>query len=228
MNWLLILVVLIVAGNIVWGFAKGGLRVIYSMIAWIVIVGFVTFATPYVAQWLTDHTTWNTRIEKSCQEKLKDAVKGSDKDKKKKKVQELQMNVPSIVADRLLDTNEAADAVMEKSGAYQALASKASSLAMRAIAFVIVLLITFIAFHLIAGAIDLIGKLPLIGEVNHLLGGVAGLIKGMVLVWLLFAFIAMGAATDIGHTLTEVIYTDQILRWLYENNFLLTILLSFL
>ena len=228
MNWLLILVVLLVAGNIVWGFAKGGLRVIYSMIAWIVIIGFVTFATPYVAQWLTENTTWDAQIEKSFQDKLKDVVKGDDKGEKSKNVQKLQMNVPSIVADRLVDTNEAADALMEKSGFYQVLASKASSLAMRAIAFIIVLLITLIAFHLLAGAIDLIGKLPVIGEVNHLIGGVAGFVKGMVFVWLLFAFIAMGAATDIGRTLTEVIYADPILQWLYENNFLLTLLLSFL
>lgn len=224
MNWLLILVVLIVAGNIVWGFAKGGLRVIYSMVAWIVIIGFVTFATPYVAQWLTENTKWDAQIEKSCQDKLKDAVKG----KKSRNVQKLQMNVPSIVADRLVDTNEAADTLMEKSGFYQVLASKASSLAMRAIAFIIVLLITLIAFHLIAFAIDLIGKLPVIGEVNHVFGAVAGLVKGLVLVWLLFAFVAMGAATDIGHTLTERIYAEPILQWLYENNFLLTILLPFL
>lgn len=40
MNWLLILVVLLVAGNIVWGFFRGFLRVVYSMAAWILISGF--------------------------------------------------------------------------------------------------------------------------------------------------------------------------------------------
>lgn len=53
MNWLLILVVLLVAGNIVWGFFRGFLRVVYSMAAWILILVFVTFATPYVADWMT-------------------------------------------------------------------------------------------------------------------------------------------------------------------------------
>lgn len=38
MNWLLILVVLLVAGNIVWGFFRGFLRVVYSMAAWILIL----------------------------------------------------------------------------------------------------------------------------------------------------------------------------------------------
>ena len=37
MNWLLILVVLLVAGNIVWGFFRGFLRVVYSMAAWILL-----------------------------------------------------------------------------------------------------------------------------------------------------------------------------------------------
>ena len=41
MNWLLILVVLLVAGNIVWGFFRGFLRVVYSMAAWILILVFV-------------------------------------------------------------------------------------------------------------------------------------------------------------------------------------------
>ena len=54
MNWLLILVVLLVAGNIVWGFFRGFLRVVYSMAAWILILVFVTFATPYVAAWIPE------------------------------------------------------------------------------------------------------------------------------------------------------------------------------
>lgn len=68
------------------------------------------------------------------------------------------------------DTHKLADGWMEQSGLYNTIASKASSLAMKAIAFVIVMLITVIAFHLIAIAIDLVAKLPVIGEVNHMLG----------------------------------------------------------
>ena len=79
MNWLLILVVLLVAGNIVWGFFRGFLRVVYSMAAWILILVFVTFATPYVADWMTEHTGLDTRIEKNCKEKLQNAVAGEEK-----------------------------------------------------------------------------------------------------------------------------------------------------
>ena len=216
MNWLLILVVLLVAGNIVWGFFRGFLRVVYSMAAWILILFFVTFATPYVADWMTEHTGLDTRIEKNCKEKLQNAVAGEEKSTEEQNTQEqkdlsgLGMKLPANVWNQIGDTHKLADGWMEP------------------IAFVIVMLITVIAFHLIATAIDLVAKLPVIGEVNHMLGGIAGLIKGLLLVWLVFAFAAMGAATEAGSVVIEAVYQSEILQWLYENNLILTILLSFL
>mgnify|MGYP000156973488 FL=1 len=135
------------------------------------------------------------------------------------------MKLPANVWNQIGDTHKLADGWMEQSGLYNTIASKASSLAMKAIAFVIVMLITVIAFHLIATAIDLVAKLPVIGEVNHMLGGIAGLIKGLLLV---FAFAAMGAATEAGSVVIDAVYQSEILQWLYENNLILTILLSFL
>ena len=230
MNWLLILVVLLVAGNIVWGFFRGFLRVVYSMAAWILILVFVTFATPYVADWMTEHTG----LEKNFKEKLQNAVAGEEKSTEEQNTQEqkdlsgLGMKLPANVWNQIGDTHKLADGWMEQSGLYNTIASKASSLAMKAIAFVIVMLITVIAFHLIATAIDLVAKLPVIGEVNHMLGGIAGLIKGLLLVWLVFAFAAMGAATEAGSVVIDAVYQSEILQWLYENNLILTILLSFL
>ena len=146
MNWLLILVVLLVAGNIVWGFFRGFLRVVYSMAAWILILVFVTFATPYVADWMIEHTGLDTRIEKNCKEKLQNAVAGEEKSTEEQNTQEqkdlsgLGMKLPANVWNQIGDTHKLADGWMEQSGLYNTIASKASSLAMKAIAFVIVML----------------------------------------------------------------------------------------
>lgn len=134
MNWLLILVVLLVAGNIVWGFFRGFLRVVYSMAAWILILVFVTFATPYVADWMTEHTGLNTRIEKNCKEKLQNAVAGEEKGTEEQNTQEqkdlsgLGMKLPANVWNQIGDTHKLADGWMEQSGLYNTIASKASSL----------------------------------------------------------------------------------------------------
>lgn len=52
MNWLLIFVVLLVAGNMVWGFEKGFIRVLYSLLGWVAVLAFAVWMTAPVEKWL--------------------------------------------------------------------------------------------------------------------------------------------------------------------------------
>lgn len=241
MNWLLIIVILVLAGNIVWGFSKGFLRVIYSMLAWIAILVFVTWATPYVANVLTEKTNIDNRIESNLDEKLHELVIGDTNGQKedrepdaqnpgqgKKNYRDLQMKLPDAVTNKLFDTNKIADQILEGSGAYDVVAGRATDLVMRVISFVLVLLITVISFHLLSVVLKVVEKLPLIGGINRLLGLFAGLVKGILIIWLAFAIIAMAGTTDIGIALISYIYESPLLIWVYENNFVLTLLMTFL
>lgn len=241
MNWLLIIVILVLAGNIVWGFSKGFLRVIYSMLAWIAILVFVTWATPYVANVLTEKTNIDNRIETNLDEKLHELVIGDTNGQKeerepdaqnpgqgKKNYRDLQMKLPDAVTNKLFDTNKIADQILEGSGAYDVVAGRATDLVMRVISFVLVLLIAVISFHLLSVVLKVVEKLPLIGGINRLLGLFAGLVKGILIIWLAFAIIAMAGTTDIGIALISYIYESPLLIWVYENNFVLTLLMTFL
>lgn len=241
MNWLLIIVILVLAGNIVWGFSRGFLRVIYSMLAWIAILVFVTWATPYVANVLTEKTNIDNRIESNLDEKLHELVIGDTNGQKedrepdaqnpgqgKKNYRDLQMKLPDAVTNKLFDTNKIADQILEGSGAYDVVAGRATDLVMRVISFVLVLLIAVISFHLLSVVLKVVEKLPLIGGINRLLGLFAGLVKGILIIWLAFAIIAMAGTTDIGIALISYIYESPLLIWAYENNFVLTLLMTFL
>lgn len=241
MNWLLIIVILVLAGNIVWGFSRGFLRVIYSMLAWIAILVFVTWATPYVANVLTEKTNIDNRIESNLDEKLHELVIGDTNGQKedrepdaqnpgqgKKNYRDLQMKLPDAVTNKLFDTNKIADQILEGSGAYDVVAGRATDLVMRVISFVLVLLITVISFHLLSVVLKVVEKLPLIGGINRLLGLFAGLVKGILIIWLAFAIIAMAGTTDIGIALISYIYESPLLIWAYENNLVLTLLMTFL
>lgn len=241
MNWLLIIVILVLAGNIVWGFSRGFLRVIYSMLAWIAILVFVTWATPYVANVLTEKTNIDNRIESNLDEKLHELVIGDTNGQKedrepdtqnpgqgKKNYRDLQMKLPDAVTNKLFDTNKIADQILEGSGAYDVVAGRATDLVMRVISFVLVLLITVISFHLLSVVLKVVEKLPLIGGINRLLGLFAGLVKGILIIWLAFAIIAMAGTTDIGVALISYIYESPLLIWAYENNLVLTLLMTFL
>lgn len=237
MNWLLIIVILILAGNIVWGFSKGFLRVVYSMLAWIAIMIFVTWATPHVADMLVEKTNIDGRIEKSCSDRLHELVAGEEVDtqadpendtEENSQYSNLQMKLPDAVIQKLFDTNKIADHLLEGSGMYDAVAGRATDMAMRVIAFVLVLLIALISFHLISVILKVVEKLPIIGGINRTLGIVAGVIKGIFIIWLGFAIIAMAGTTETGMALISYIYESPLLIWVYENNFVLTLLMSFL
>lgn len=228
MNWMLILVVLVLAWNLVWGFSKGALRVLYSMVAWILILVFVTWATPYVSNLLTEYTALDDNIEAVCTEKLHEMVHSLDTLPDDSADSDDVIRLPGVILDKLFGTDGVTDRLLEESGVYENVAERASELAVKAVTYVLVFLLTFIVFRLLAFALDLVSKLPLIGEVNHLLGLLAGAVKGFLLVWLAFAFIAMVRATAAGAALTSLIYESELLLWLYENNLVLQIILNFL
>lgn len=246
MNWLLIIVILVLAGNIVWGFSKGFLRVVYSMLAWVAILVFVTWATPYVANMLVQNTNIDNRIEADFTDRLHELAAGGNTDEvqadtertendtqntdetKAKSYSDLQMKLPDAVTQKLFDTNKVADRFLEGSGAYDALAGRATDLAMRVIAFVLVLLIALLSFHLLSTILKVVEKLPVIGGINRTLGIFAGLVKGFLIIWLAFAIIAMAGTTEVGVALVSYIYESPLLVWIYGNNLILTILMAFL
>jgi energy-coupling factor transporter transmembrane protein EcfT len=232
MNWVLILAILLVAGNIVWGYFRGFLRVIYSVVVWILIVVFVTWATPHVSEWITRHTAVDDRIEENLEERFRDLIQNDEDqettDTSEEDLEQLGIILPDSVLEKLVNPGRVADELLQKGGVYQAVASEGTALAVRAISFGIVLVLAMIIFHLISFALGLVDKLPLIGEVDHTLGGVAGFVKSILLLWLIFAFIAMGSATELAQAWIGQIYESPLLIWFYENNFVLTILMSFL
>ena len=229
MSWLLIVVVFFLAGCMVWGFSKGALHVIYTLVAWAAVLIFVMFATPYVESWLTEHTQLDERIEDSCEKKLHEIIgEKIDKTKKEQNLDELGLDLPSGVQKKLEESREKVDGTLEKSGFYHSLAGRTSKLAMHAAAFIVVLLAALIVFHLLAKVLDLVNHIPVIGGVNHLLGAAAGFGKGILIIWIIFALVALLGTTPAGAAIASSIMRSPLLAWLYENNLLLTVLLKLL
>lgn len=252
MNWLLILVILLIAGNMVWGYSRGFLRVAYSLVEWILILVFVTWATPYVANFITEHTAIAASIESHCLEQLHQSVLTGDENEAIGETAEesgwsentadgsgeadngkfaewdsFGITLPRTIVDRLGDTNEIADHLLEETGVYEQLARRVSQLAVRGLAFLIVMIVAFVLFRAIGISLNLIDKIPVIHGINRTVGVAAGFLKGLLLTWVVFALIATGAGTTWGKFLISFIYEAPVLAWLYENNLILIILINF-
>ena len=99
-------------------------------------------------------------------------------------------------------------------------------MALNAIAFVITFLILSIVFGVISQVFHIIEKLPVIEEANKGLGAALGFAKGLVLVWIGFSFVALNAMSDFGQQIIAMVYESPLLVYIYENNFVLTLLMS--
>lgn len=89
------------------------------------------------------------------------------------------------------------------------------------LSFLIAYIILRVALRFACTALNLISKLPIINELNKAAGVLAGLFRGILIVWLVFIAIAAFSATEWGAAGMKMIQENGFLQTLYQNNLLL-------
>ena len=102
-----------------------------------------------------------------------------------------------------------------------------SRLVLKLISFLVTFLLAIIIVKALMFAVNIIGELPVLGLVNHIAGGVLGLVLAIVIVWVGFLVMTLAYSTDAGAACFEMMEKSRILRFLYETNPLLLRLLGF-
>ena len=96
------------------------------------------------------------------------------------------------------------------------------------ISFFIALVIARIIVHLISRFLGVVSRIPVIRGINKTLGIFAGAIYGLILVWIAFYLVALGSTSELGGMIISYIYQNPLLTFLYENNFVITIIMQYL
>lgn len=225
MNWLLIIVVVGLAFCILHGYKKGFIRILFSLVSIILAIAFVTISTPYICSYLETHTPLKANIEGKCLEHIQLSAKdkmGSEADSQEKTLTDAGITIPSGVFEKIVNQGvNSADHALEKTGAYQALADSLSHFIVNGIAFFAAFVIATIALFIIARLLNLIAMLPLIRNVNHLLGVIAGFVQGMVLIWLFMYLVAVCCTSSFGSMMLDYINKSMILSYLYNHNLIM-------
>lgn len=238
MNWVVIAVLIFMGICIFAGYQQGFLRVIYSIGKWIIILLMLLWVNPFVSSFLNEtkiREKIEQKIESRIEEKMEAAIleqaeqrpgdkAGQEEDSEIKRV---AMQLPDAVMKKMPNASKWIAGEIKESGAAAAVAEEFTDLAITGISAVLLLLIVFLACHFIVIIFDLLDKLPGIKQINHGLGLVAGAVKGLLLVWIIFAVLATQTATRAGQFMLPYIYESPVLQCIYENNFVLTILMAF-
>lgn len=195
MNWFYIIALVVIVISTVIGARRGFLRTILSVVICVAMMAFVAWASPYMVTALTENTQIDERIEASVEQRLKNIVQESVADGEDQGVavdstlmQKLGISLPQSVLDKILDNGQLADTILTDTGAYTAVASRVTNLAVRGISYIIVLIAVWIIYRIIWLALRVVDRLPVIGTVNRFLGGIFGLLRGILIVGIVLAF----------------------------------------
>ena len=148
---------------------------------------------------------------------------------KEVQIQEIEnAALPEFLKNRLLENNNST--IYQELGVKsfpEYAASYIARMILKVVAFLVTFILVWILVRALMAAVDLIGELPILGFFNHLGGAVVGAAAALVIVWLLFLIITLLYNNAIGQSCFEMIEKSSILTFLYDNNILITKLLSF-
>lgn len=241
MNWVLIIVLSILAASAIFGYYKGVLRIAYSLVAWVIVLAFVAWATPHINLYLLENTSIYEKVEAHCEEVVRrsankqvETAQSENEEESTERLEietqlaELGMSVPDSVIEGILEkTTGATEAILEESGVYTKLAEGMANFVVEGISFLIALVSAWILVHLISQLIGIASHIPIIKGVNRFLGLFAGAIYGLLLVWLGFYITVLASTGEMGKVIVSYIYESPFLTFLYENNLVLTLILKY-
>ena len=222
MNWLLIVVLALIVGNAIWGYKMGFMKVVLSLVSWIVVLVACYIVTPIAAEGIVKNTPLQEVIEETVNEKLNaaiDEVMGEVAGAlDNEKIAEIEAQLPAQLRDAILGEHESLAELVTSTGEVQIDATDLANGAAYLISLLVVVIVTRIGLFILEKMFDLVAMLPLIGQANTLLGIVAGALKGFIWGWVVLTVIAVLAYTGANTELITLVNGSQILTWLYENN----------
>ena len=215
-----VILLLIMAGipvlTAVIGLKKGFFKQLFGMCALLVALAAAFFLSPMVTGLLNEHTSLHDRAEAFAAERIDGFLEQYDAESGAQVEEALSKSyLPKAFVRGLIEKVDAG-----VSATREEYVSRLSKSAADYTVKVCGVAVTFIAAWLLLGIImavlGILDKLPVIREANHGLGMAVGLIKGVLIVWLLCNVIAAMGHTEFGQSLTQTITEDPVLSTVYD------------
>lgn len=220
MNWLLIIVLAILVTNTLIGRKVGFIRTVFSLCSMIVAVVLTIWISPYVNDFLRGNDKIYQKISSTVEEMITFSEDQTDANGQVAAIEKLSL--PKSIKDSLIENNNAeAYKALSINSFQEYVSSYLTGLIINAMSFLITFIVILILLWVICFALDIISKLPLLNQINKTAGMLAGLVHGLIVVWLFFILVTVFGSTQLGKQALEMIGDSQVLSLIYNNNFIL-------
>ncbi|MFP3153467.1 CvpA family protein [Lachnospiraceae bacterium ZAX-1] len=227
MNGLFIAVVIILVAFAIFGYWKGFVRIAFSLVSTILMIGLVSALTPYISTFIQENTPIYQMVQEKCvgSIRLKANEQIQEKTNDEVPIEIAGIQLPDVFQKQLLEkTGQAADKMLSQSGIYNEIGNYIAGFIVDGISFFVAFIFISIVLRFLVNILNIVAKLPVINGLNRTLGLLAGILEGTIIVWLLFFVVAMSCTSVIGQQMIAYINENAFLRFLYAHNGVLSVI----
>ena len=249
MNWVLICVIGILAISAYTGWKKGVIRIVVSLLSLVATILLTIVLSPSIETLLKENTSvYDTLESKIYSSIIKDeqinnatnqvigseAEMASQYDENSEQIASYideiteAINLPENVAVQIkqavsdvndLSLNSSMNTVKDQ--VLIELATRFTAFIYSVIVHIVVFIIVLILLRILLVVTDVVGRLPIIRQANHIGGCIAGVLEGLFIVWSLFTIVSLAGRTGFGASIIANINDNSFLSWINNNNIII-------
>ena len=224
MNWTLVAVLAILIVSTLIGWKKGFIKMLLSLVSMVLVIIITSLIAPGVTKIIKQNTEWDEALESKVEVLLEEKGMLISDDVA---VNTDELDLPVAIKDKIGDS--AAEYLSKGAEAYNNyVVSLIAGLILSAIVYLVLFIILMICIGIICRLINLVSKLPVIKQANAILGIAAGLLEGLVFVWLFFVILTVFANFDFASKVYDDINRNAFLGFLYDKNALIYVVTKFM
>ncbi|PKM49468.1 MAG: hypothetical protein CVV02_16125 [Firmicutes bacterium HGW-Firmicutes-7] len=205
-------------------FGRGLIKTIYSFFSLIIGMGVAYTIYPKVTAFLIKHTNiYGVMVAKIIKAlKLEELAQNKISPSDQLEVID-KLKVPQFLKVVLRENKniEIYD-LLKATKLEEYIGGTIATIALNALAFLLVVILTVIILKVVSHALDIVSKLPVIHQLNKIGGLLIGCVQGIVFVWLVCIALSFIVSQQADDKLFLLIERSPLVKYFYNNNLLVT------
>lgn len=233
-NIFLIVVLIVLAVCTIVGYYRGLIKTIFSMAAMLVILILTVILSPYVKTYIRENTKLYDKVYSQVEEKFQ------LEDKQETGIPDGGENIPEYVKqlgfpekmnEKLIDKTILPGNIVEKTitsakdTIRKAIYDQVTEMILSAIAYIFTFAVVGVIIMVAGLLLNVVDKLPVIKQMNRVLGLIIGFLQGYLIISLLYVLATAFGATSLGAGVLEMVSESPILSFIYNNNIIVNFIM---
>lgn len=228
MTWIGAAAAVLLLGFGMVGYARGFVKEVVSMLFLVLSVAIVWVINPAVSSIIKEHTGFYTEIRERCGESLEEQLEpGIQVGRETQMTLIDQLPLPEGIKKGLITNNNpevykllAVDSFVDYVADYVA------TILTNGVGFIVSFLLAFAAMKILVWTLGFMSSLPVLRGLDRIAGGVVGLAKGLIFLWVLGLAATVLCNTPAGKECMEAIERDRFLTFLYDTDLFVKVFIN--